>query len=89
MKLSIQLVTKEISFHYYINNMIIVCLIANDKVNGTLNAVLLILNAIFRPINKNEFVTRIPILSVAKLIAEGCMEEIKTILGWVINTRQL
>lgn len=88
-ELSIQILAKQISFDCYINDMITVCLMINENMQKAMNAIPLILDSLFRPINSNEPVARNPILRVAKLLAEGGMEETKTILGWIVDTRSL
>jgi len=44
---------------------------------------------IVRPASEQDIIPRKDIISIKKLQAEGCLEEIKTVLGWVINTRSL
>ena len=41
------------------------------------------------PLAKNEPLPRDPFLKQSKVTAEGALEEIKTILGWVFDTRRL
>ncbi len=41
------------------------------------------------PVDPNDDLPRVDIISSKKLKAEGTLEEIKTVLGWVINTRNL
>jgi len=68
--------------------MIIICLAFEKYIKKATNAIPLILDAIFRPI-LNQKVSRQPILNAIKTMIEGCLEEIKTILGWLMNTRKL
>ena len=69
--------------------MIIICLGFKTYIDRAINATIpLILDAIFRPI-LNETVERLPILNKTKTMVEGRLEEIKTILGWIINSRTL
>jgi len=79
-----QLVSAEV----FINDMIMVCLAFEKYIRKATNAIPLILDAIFCPI-LNETVSRQPILNAIKTMIKGCLEEIKTILGWLINTRKL
>ena len=46
------------------------------------------LELLFRPSSNNEEVKRNTILSLKKLLAEGGQEEIRVILGWLINSRE-
>ena len=46
------------------------------------------LELIFRPNSADEEVKRNEILKLEKLLAEGGQEEIKIILGWLINSRE-
>ena len=50
---------------------------------------LLLLHVLGRPIHKEEPITREDLLAFDKTVAEGTPEEIKLVLGWVINTRTL
>ena len=52
-------------------------------------AVPLAIDATVRPLAKNEPLPRDPFLKQSKVTAEGALEEIKTILGWVFDTRRL
>jgi len=69
--------------------MIAICLMVKDNMQRALNAIPLILDSLFRPIMSEEPVKRNPFLSVAKLLAEGGIDETKTILGWILDTRSL
>jgi hypothetical protein len=53
------------------------------------SAVPLAIHVVGRPTVLGEFPPREPLLSLNKLSAEGAPEETKTILGWLINTRNL
>ena len=66
-------------------------LIIDDKnlIPRGIHAIPLFLYLVFRPVHKNEPVERNDILSKAKLLAEGKLEEEKTFLGWKINTYSL
>ena len=87
-ELLVDISTKGISIECYIDDMIIVCLDSARNIERALNAIPLILDTIFRPI-LGEWVTRMPILNYAKTMAESRLEEIKIILGWLINTRTM
>ena len=88
-ELSLKVHAKEISFDCCIDDIIAVCLMVKDNMQRALNAISLILDSLFRPIMSEEPVERNPILSVAKLLAERGMDETKTILGWIVDTRSL
>jgi hypothetical protein len=42
-----------------------------------------------RPLDKEDILPRKDIVSLKKFKAEGRLEEVKTVLGWIINTRTL
>lgn len=50
-------------------------------------AVLLALHIIGRPLHANEPIDRDDFLSLSKFLGEGTLSEVKTVLGWTINTR--
>ena len=52
-------------------------------------AVPLSIHIFFRPLDKVEHLLRNLAISASKLQAEGRLEETKTLLGWLYNTRQL
>jgi hypothetical protein len=54
-----------------------------------IRAIPLAIHSIARPVDPNDDLPRVDIISSKKLKAEGTLEEIKTVLGWVINTRHL
>ena len=51
------------------------------------NAIPLLMHILFRPVAKDEPITREDVLSIRKLLGEGTMAEQKIILGWLLNTR--
>ena len=63
--------------------------------NGSLSrkrllaAIPLAIDATVRPIHPHEPLPRTPFLKKSKVIAEGALEERKTILGWHFDTRRL
>ncbi len=73
----------------YIDNTIGIALDLGDNVTRVQNAVPLVINAFARPLNKSEATPRLNLIALKKFLAEGRMEEKKTVLGWVINTRTL
>ena len=52
------------------------------------NAIALAIHTIFRPVNAEDPISRDDVISVRKLLAEGKLEEIKVVLGWIIDTRR-
>jgi len=42
-----------------------------------------------RPLDPSDIIPREEIISLEKYATEGCMEEQKTVLGWIINSRSL
>jgi hypothetical protein len=49
----------------------------------------IVISILERPVHDNEPIMREHLLSLKKFAAEGRLEEIKIILGWVIDTRRL
>jgi hypothetical protein len=60
-----------------------------DNVNRTSKSIPLAIHSIARPLDSSDIIPRKDIISLKKFSAEGRMEETKTILGWIINTRSL
>jgi hypothetical protein len=54
-----------------------------------MRAIPLAIRSLSRPNSVHDIVPRRDIISLKKLRAEGQLSEIKTVLGWVINTRSL
>ena len=74
----------------YIDDIVGVCLNLQDNATRTTKAILLAIAIFARPTNATP--NNIPhpyILSLKKWLAEGQQEEVKTVLGWVINTRSM
>ena len=53
------------------------------------SAIPLALHILVRPLSASEPIPRHPIISISKLIAEGALEETKSLLGWNYDTRRL
>lgn len=87
--LAVNIIAKQISVEVYIDDLITVCLLLPGNLERATHALPIILDCIFRPTSKTESVQRNPILQQAKLMAEDKFEEIKTVLGWLIDTRSL
>ena len=73
----------------YIDDMITVSLANEDNIKRAEAAVPLAIYSIGRPIHAQEPITRKNLMCFRKLLAEGRLEETKTILGWKIDTRRL
>jgi len=73
----------------FINDGIaIVADLANNR-KRALEAILLAIHILFRPLDPNEQIKCNDCLSLGKLHEEGFLSENPTILGWEINTRRL
>ena len=73
----------------YIDDMITVCLAQENIIRRAEAAVPLAIHTIGRPVHESEPIHRCNLLCFRKLIAEGRLEEVKTILGWTVDTRNL
>ena len=77
----------DLSIDVYIDDLITICI---DKLGipaRALGAVPLAIDAIFRPVQSDEPVSRSDLISPAKQAAEGNLSETHTVLGWTIDTR--
>ncbi len=90
--------TKEILFKVpttdsyidgYIDDMITIIIALNHLIYKAIQVIPLLCLVFFRPVHDNEPLERTDILSTKKLIAEGKLSEVKTFLGWTINTRSM
>jgi hypothetical protein len=73
----------------YIEDNITITPDIGEDVTRVIKAILLAIHSIARPVDSRDILPRVDIISAKKLKAEGTFEEIKTVLGWVINTRSL
>lgn len=73
----------------YIDDIIVTFLDSDGNDSRAIDAVPLAIETIGRPRASDEPIQREPLLAADKLQAEGAPAEIKTILGWVVNTRSL
>jgi hypothetical protein len=73
----------------YINDSIAIAPDINNRVERASYEVPLAIHTIARPVDHSDTLPRKDLVSLKKFIAEGRMEEQKTVLGWVINTRTL
>ena len=60
-----------------------------NRITKARAAVPLAIHVTARPITENEPIPREEMLSLTKLLAEAGLEEICTLLGWILNTREL
>jgi hypothetical protein len=90
---------KELSVHLPLNDRGIADIYIDDSIGVAPDidsapirvnrAIVLAIQILARPLNLDDPIPRSHIISQKKLIAEGQLEECKTILGWSINTRAL
>ena len=71
----------------YVDDLITAVLDFFWATNRARHAVPLALDVMYRPVNDDDPISRDNILSHRKLIAEGGLEELKIVLGWLIDTR--
>ena len=81
-----------VPFHWavadgYIDDIITVALDCASWVTKAQNAAPLAVHTIFRPTDNTDPLPRADATSIPKLDGEGTPDEIKTVLGWVLNTR--
>jgi len=60
-----------------------------DVPSRVIRAIPLAIRTLSRPESCQDIIPRKDIISIKKFHAEGRLEEVKTILGWVVNTRSL
>ena len=70
----------------YIDDCLTVAVDVDDEVQRSQEALPLVVHCTFRPISPDEPIHRDDNLSYRKLQGEGAPNEIKTMLGWTINT---
>jgi hypothetical protein len=73
----------------YIDDIITTFLDTPENCTRAPSAVPLAVHVVGRPLSNNEPIPREPLLSHDKLLAEGAPSELKTVLGWEIDTRRL
>lgn len=71
----------------FVDDLITVCAATNDNVARARQAVPLVIHCLFRPENPKDATPRDGLLSRRKMLGEGALSEIKTVLGWKIDTR--
>lgn len=73
----------------YIDNSIGITPDLHDNTKRVSRAIPLVIHTLSRPLSSSDVIHRKDIISMKKYAAEGRMEEQKTVLGWIINTRTL
>jgi hypothetical protein len=73
----------------YINDTIAITPVFPRNIERMNAAVPLAIRTLSQPLNPDDEILRKDIISLKKFQAEACPEEVKTILGWIINTRSL
>ena len=68
--------------------MTVIPYIGNNRDRGN-SAIPLAIHAVSQPLAQKEPVTRDEIIEPPKAEAEGALEKIKVVLGWVYNTHTL
>ena len=79
--------SQNIAFENYIDDLIGIALDSPRNRKCLLHAVPLTLHSTFRPVSTKDPIKRDNIINLIKHPAEGLLEEIKTILGWLVNFR--
>jgi hypothetical protein len=73
----------------FIDDLIVIILGDPGNISRGNAAAALALELVSRPPHEQEPVLRGHLASFSKLLAEGRLEEVKTILGWILDTRRL
>jgi len=73
----------------YIDDLISIGIGLPHIIHRLRTAVIVAIFCIFRPVHPSESAYREPAISLRKLIGDGQPSETKTILGWLINSRNL
>jgi hypothetical protein len=73
----------------YLDDLISVIPDLNKNELRGASAIPLAIHLIGRPVSDVEPIPRDPLISIKKLLAEGGLKEIQTVLGWVFDTHRL
>jgi hypothetical protein len=87
-ELSINLPPREIVTDNFIDDLFQAALHKDDNAERIKHAVPLVLETLFRQLDHNDDCPRDAIINLTKHEAEGRLEETKTILGWVVDSRR-
>ena len=88
-ELSVYIPNRVATADGYIDDCLTAAVDINDNVLRGQEAPPIIIHSLFRPLDKNEPIKRDDNISDKKLKGEGQPSEIKTMLGWIINTRSM
>ena len=72
----------------YVDDLMALLLDSGDLPERGRQVVALAIHIFFRPVNENDPLPREDVLSLRKLLGEGKLEEVKVILGWMIDSRR-
>jgi hypothetical protein len=88
--LSVSIPTNPIGFiDIFIDDFIGVALDLGDNTSRLQKAISVAIRTLTRPLDDSDVLPRRDIISLKKYKAEGRLEEVKKVLGWIINTRSL
>jgi hypothetical protein len=87
-ELAVNLPPRKIVTDNFIDDLFQACLDEDDNAERIKQAVPLILETLFRPLNNLDDCPRDTIINLTKHQAEGCLEERKVTLGWLIDSRR-
>ena len=72
----------------FVDDLTTIVLNMENWIEKARNAIALAIHVVFRPANPQDPLPREDVISIRKLLAEGKLEEIKIMLGWIIDTRR-
>jgi hypothetical protein len=89
-ELSVSLPQNNIGYiDIYIDDNIGIAPDLGDNLTRMKRAITLAIRTLARPLDQMDVIPRKDIVSLKKFQAEGRLEEVKLVLGWIINTRTL
>ena len=88
-KILFKLPNEDTYIEGYIDDLLSIILAMESLILRAVHAIPLMCYILFRPVHKSEPLERSDIIGTAKLIAEGGLSEVKTFLGWIIDTRRM
>jgi hypothetical protein len=89
-KLAVKIPTNNMGkVDIYIDDTIGIALDKDDNVNRVCKAIPLAIHTMSGPLDSSDEIPRKEIISLKKLSEEGTPSEVKIVLGWTINTRNL
>ena len=87
--LSVEITSTEASMYGFIDDIIAITVDDKHWIDCAQIAALLVIHALFRPLQPSEPLKRDDPLSLSKLVGEGQLAEQNTCLVWDINTQYL